>query len=98
MEHILQFGINIDEEFIKKRIEEAAVRAVANDLKRDVTDIIIDRYDHELSEFGADIVKAVLLEDREYIIEKASDKLAGMIRRSKQFKEIVGEIAKEVGD
>ena len=33
MEHIIQFGIGIDDERIKNSIEEAAVKEVAKDLK-----------------------------------------------------------------
>ena len=44
MEHIVQFGVTIDDEAIKKRIEESAKKQITDDISKDVKKTIINSY------------------------------------------------------
>lgn len=93
MEHILQFAVNIDDETIKSRIEKSATDKMANELTRDVRDAIFSRWhDSGFSLEAERIIKGVLEDSKDEIIERASKMVAESIKRSKRYKEALAEI------
>ena len=110
MEHIVQFGIGIDDEAIRKIVMEKAEKSILNDLKKQIrTDIdnqifVIDNgwYGNEnrrvgLQDWVNDLVVKLLEDHKTEIIERASEKLADKMSRTKAFKEAMAEKIREEG-
>ena len=110
MEHIVQFGIGIDDEAIRKIIMEKAEKSILDDLKKQIrTDIdnqifVIDRgwcgKDYkkvDLQDWVKDFVMKTLKDNKEQIIEMASEKLADKMSRTKAVKEAITEKVREEG-
>ena len=110
MEHIVQFGIGIDDEAIRKIIMEKAEKSITQDLMKQIrTDIdnqifVIDHgwYGNENRRVGLqgwvnDLVMKLLEDHKTEIIEMASEKLADKMSRTKAVKEIMTEKAREEG-
>ena len=110
MEHIVQFGIGIDDEAIRKIVMEKAEKSILNDLKKEIrTDIdnqifVIDRgwsgKDYkkvDLQDWVKDLVVKLLEDHKTEIIERASERLADKMSRTKAFKEAMAEKAREEG-
>ena len=104
MEHIVQFGIGIDDDAIRKIIMEKAEKSILDDLKKQIrTDIdnqifVIDRGWHgkdykkvDLQDWVNDLVVKLLEDHKTEIIERASEKLADKMSRTKAFKEAMAE-------
>ena len=104
MEHIVQFGIGIDDEAIRKIVMEKAEKSILNDLKKQIrTDIdnqifVIDNgwYGNEnrrvgLQDWVKDLVVKLLEDHKTEIIERASERLADKMSRTKAFKEAMAE-------
>ena len=96
MEHIVQFAVGIDDEAIKKKIEEHAVEHIEKELKRDIANKIFrsnyykgnaDPTLSPLSEFSAEIVKDVMATYKDEIIQRAAELLADSYKRTKAWKE-----------
>ena len=110
MEHIVQFGIGIDDEAIRKIIMEKAEKSILDDLKKQIrTDIdnqifVIDRgwYDKDYKRVGLqdwvnNLVVKLLEDHKTEIIERAYEKLADKMSRTKVIKEAMAEKAREEG-
>lgn len=92
MEHIIQFGITIDDERIKNAVEESAVKEVAKDLKNAIlTPGYYGRSD-DLGEKTKEIVKEVVEGHKDEIVECAAQIVAESIKRSKKYKEVVANL------
>ena len=104
MEHIVQFGIGIDDEAIRKIVMEKAEKSILDDMKKQIrTDIdnqifVIDRgrYGNDCKRVGLqdwvnDLVVKLLEDHKTEIIERASEKLADKMSRTKAFKEAMAE-------
>ena len=99
MEHIVQFAIGIDDEAIKKRIEESATEQVTKKLKEQVTDAILRKSwsgDMSLSTTGQDIVKEVMEQYKDEIIAGAIKSVADSIKNSKKYRTVLAQIADEM--
>ena len=110
MEHIVQFGIGIDDEAIRKIIMEKAEKSITQDLMKQIrTDIdnqifVIDHgwYGNENRRVGIqgwvnDLVMKLLEDHKTEIIEMASEKLADKMSRTKAVKEAMAEKVREEG-
>ena len=110
MEHIVQFGIGIDDEAIRKIVMEKAEKSILNDLKKQIrTDIdnqifVIDNgwYGNEnrrvgLQDWVKDLVVKLLEDHKTEIIERADEGLADKMSRTKAFKEAMTEKVREEG-
>lgn len=110
MEHIVQFGIGIDDEAIRKIVMEKAEKSILNDLKKQIrTDIdnqifVIDNgwYGNEnrrvgLQDWVNDLVVKLLEDHKAEIIERASERLADKMSRTKAIKEAMAEKVREEG-
>lgn len=101
MEHIVQFGISIDDEMIQKRIVDNAERTVTAEIQKKVESEILTRsnyyggYRNSLSEAGEDIICKWLESHKDEIIELAASKVAEKVSRSKAWKEKYGEVTAE---
>ena len=108
MEHIVQFGIGIDDEAIRKIIMEKAEKSITQDLMKQIrTDIdnqifVIDHgwygKDHKrvgLQDWVNDLVVKLLEDHKTEIIERASEKLANKLSRTKAVKEAMTEKVRE---
>lgn len=97
MEHIIQFGVTIDDDAMKKLIEEKAAQKVADKIYGEVTsslpkrfgridgDTLISRYlDEELFQNE---------EIRKQLIDTAADILASKTLRSKAWRQKRDEVA-----
>jgi len=96
MEHILQFGISIDDEGIKSSVEDAAVKQLAQDLREQI--FVTNRWNgniNGLNTLTKDIVKDVFAEHKDEIIRMAAELVAESMKHSKAYKEKLKEIADE---
>lgn len=94
MEHIVQFGISIDDERIKKTVEEQALQRVTDQLMEHIGQNLPKTYNYSsrgneidwreyARQCGVDFLEA----HRDEIIEGTCKQLAASIRNSKKFKE-----------
>lgn len=98
MEHIVQFGINLDDNAISKSIVAQATeecRKAINELKgntyysKDGVRAIV-AYEASLQ------IKRLIKENREEIISRAVKDVANSIARTKVFREAAGTFAEEI--
>lgn len=92
MEHVVQFGINIDDAAIQKAVEANATKAVLDDIIRDTKrELGLDgRYGYR-SEFADEVAAKIIEAYKDRIIEQAVERLCKSVPRSKWFKEGVGK-------
>ena len=96
MEHIIQFGITIDDDTIKKRVENAAVKEIAEDLRNQI--FATNTWNGAIRGFNdatESIVKNVFAEYKDEIIRLAAEMVADSMKRSKIYKEKLREITNE---
>ena len=99
MEHIVQFAIGIDDEAIKKRIEESATKQVTDKLKEQVMGSILTTEwsgKKVLNSNGEAIVKEVLEQYKDEIIAGAIKSVADSIKNSKKYRAVLAQIADEM--
>lgn len=103
MEHIVQFGINIDDKTIQKKLEESAYD--------DILDVLIDEWKKAMSKkntwsFNKDeidwqamtnlIIHDFCQEHKDEIIAQAAHDLCDSFKRTKAFKEKMIESMEEL--
>ena len=99
MEHILQFAVSIDDDGIKKRIEESAKKQITEDISKDIKKTIINSYSwstNALTEYGEKLVKSVMEQYKDEIIAGAVQSVADSIKRSKKYREVLTQIANDM--
>jgi hypothetical protein len=100
MDHLVQFTISIDDAHIAKMVEDEAAKAMKDEvLKVCKSHIGCERDYWGNSEPGPMLKKALddfIKDNREEIIEKASDKLAERLSRTKIVKEAAAKRVEEV--
>ena len=101
MEHIVQFAIGIDDEAIKKNLEESAVNQITKNIQADVeTAMFNSRYSYGYrqqtdvdkdspKEWVVEMVKDVIDANKDQIIECAITELTKNMMRSKTVREAV---------
>lgn len=96
MERIIQFGINIDEEQIKKTIEKNAMQQVVATFRNDVIKEMTRKHNYTKSEYSTKMwnaineqIKMFLDENKEEIINITSDKLAEKLSKTKKVKDMI---------
>lgn len=101
MEHILQFGISIDDEMIKKRVEATALNQLTDEITKDIKDIIFEknrysnRHTTELTGWVEDRFFEFLAQHKSEIIDTAAEKLADKLSRTKAAKELIEKVVEE---
>lgn len=97
MEHIVQFGVTIDDDAIQKHVMQKASEQVVEDVREN---LFYFRYGSPEG-FKSDIVrmvKSVLEESKDEIIRLAAHEVAETMKRSKKYKEIMKAIEETVND
>lgn len=99
-EHIVQFGVGIDEDVIMERVYNSAEKAITEELKQEFKRVIFDtdRWGNRsgLTDWMQDKLNDFLTENRDVIIEKATALLVDKMSRMKVVKEAAAEVAKAV--
>lgn len=99
MEHIVQFAIGIDDEAIRKRIEQTAEKQVVDSIKSEVTDQIFRKgtwtNETQLQAWVKDIVVEAVLEHKDDIIKSAAMELCEYMKRTKAVREAVAGAVEE---
>ena len=101
MEHLVQFTINVDDDNIRRAVEESARKQIISDLRRDVENIIFERngyskYDRPLKEMVRECIESVIAENKEFIIQEAIKGLVDKLSRTKAAKEALGNLSVHV--
>lgn len=94
-EHILQFAVSIDEDRIVQMVEDRAVKAGVDNITKLVEQRNKARgyYDQSyIDKVINDRVSDLIKENKEIIIEKAANKLADRLVRTRVVKEKVAEV------
>lgn len=93
MEHIVQFAIGIDDEAIRKRIEQTAEKQIVDGIKKDISDKFFHKnaWTNEifLQSWVRDIVIDAVLEHKDEIVTAAASMLCDYMKRTKAVKEAV---------
>lgn len=93
MEHIVQFAIGIDDEAIRKRIEQTAEKQIIDSIKEDISDRIFRETtwakDSVLQNWVKEIVVEAVLEHKDDIIKSAAMELCEYMKRTKAVREAV---------
>lgn len=99
MEHIIQFGVTIDDDAIKKNIEEKARNQITEELKAEIRKELFvgTGWNRDLSYKVQELIKDTVRECQGQIIKDATDQLVDTMKRSKKYKEALAKIA-EVAD
>ena len=99
MEHIVQFAIGIDDEAIRKRIEQTAEKQIVDSIKEDISDHIFRETtwakDSVLQNWVKDIVIEAVLEHKDEIIKSAAMELCEYMKRTKAVREAVSGAVEE---
>lgn len=101
MEHVVQFGISVDDQVIRDTIMKNAEKQIMAELIQDTKCAIFAteyqwggtrKVTTEPNDWFADKIEAILMDNKDAIIEAAAEKLADKISRTKKFKEVVAEV------
>lgn len=101
MEHIVQFAIGIDDEAIRKHVEEHSVEVIEKQIKQDVINKIFqtkyyrnDANPHidSFSDYAKGIIVDVMTDYKDEIIQLTAEILAEKLCRTKAAKELIGAI------
>lgn len=97
MEHILQFGVTIDDDAIQKHAMQKASEQVVKDVH---DQLFYSRYGspNGFKPEVAGMVKSVLEESKDEIIRLAAHEVAETMKRSKKYKEIMKAIEETVNE
>lgn len=91
MEHIIQFGVTIDDEAIEKQIIAVAMKEVKAELMENITRNMPHKFysskEVDWSEAAAKMLHAWFEENRDELMDMAASKLAEKAFRSKAWKE-----------
>lgn len=102
MEHIVQFGINIDDEVIKESIERQVLKQVCGQIRSDMMKTLDIGSNYEwkgkIREIANELINEFCTENKEEIIERASERLVDKLWRTKQVKDRVSSILDDVLD
>ena len=95
MEHILQFGVNIDEDRIVKTAEDRAATELINYIHKSIDNLRGNVYGEDaLRDIAREEIAKVVDANKEKIIEQATEKLAEKLARSKIVKDTLKGLVK----
>jgi hypothetical protein len=103
MEHIVQFAIGIDDETIRKNVTARAEKEITESIRVDVERSMFneslytfgEKLDKSVpKEWVCDIVKKVIEDNKDRIIECAIEELARNMMKTKAVKEAIGKAVK----
>lgn len=98
MEHVVQIGIHIDDEAIKRAVASDARKQIIEKLSKDVrSELGITGRPRCVSEFTEEIAERICDECREEIVDKVARELAEKAPRTKWYREAMLEALAEKG-
>lgn len=92
MEHVVQFGINIDDDVISQAVVNEATKQIVAELKEQM--FIRSYYDnkyHDLSKAACNTIQDWLEDHKDEIINKTVDELVDILKNRKAFKDKLAE-------
>lgn len=101
MDHIIQFAIGIDDERIVNLVEENASKQIIGELKQQLANRIfspnyygqnVDPNRDKLSDASERIVSGFLNENKDIIVQRASEILADKMFRSKTMRDKIKDL------
>lgn len=97
MEHILQFAIGIDDEAIRRRVEESAYKDVVKSLTDEAKSALPKRYGGSVDwrNLVDDALLDLMAEHKDEIVAAAADRLYESMRRTKAVREAVSKAVEE---
>lgn len=102
MQHIFNIAINVEDERIVESIEKSAEEQVIKEITKQVEDRICERSYYgrvnnykPLENMIASRIDAILDDNKDLVIEKAAEKLAEKLARSKDGKAILDRYKEE---
>ena len=95
MEHVIQFGINLDDEAITRGVVEDAKKQIIENLTRQVKDELGISGRYYRSQFCEGIAHKIIDNCKDKIVEETARVLAEKVPRQKWYREAM---AKEVAD
>jgi len=102
MEHIVQFAIGMDDEAIRKRIEEHAYEDVLKSLEDKAMHTINSgstyMRDTRIENMMQRAIAVLVDSHKDEIIDKAADLLAEKFSRTKKFREAMGAVIEKDGE
>ena len=99
MEHVVQFAINIDDKTIQKRVEENAYNDIVEKLLAECKETLPRDYWHgEIAwhHFVEDILDDFVKDHKDEIINAAAEKLCESYKRTKAYKEKMGDTVEKL--
>lgn len=95
MEHIIQFGVTIDDDAIKKNIEEKATNKIVGAVTQSLKDKLFSRYGGFTYD-SQEMIGKFLDKYKDEIIANATAQVVDSIKRSKKYKEALAKVAEEM--
>lgn len=106
MEHVVQFGICVDDEKIRAAIEKSAEEKIIKDLMQQIMNHVFDagyygsdaKPSDPLKEWCIKHFDSFLEQNREVILDRAAERLADRLCRIKAAKEMAAQANKMQGE
>ena len=95
MEHIVQFGITIDDDVIKEHIEEKATKQIVGSISQSLKDKLFNCYGGFTYD-SQEMFRQFLDKYKDEIIANATAQVVDSIKRSKKYKEALAKITEEM--
>lgn len=97
MQHVIQIGINIDDDAIRRGVEAEAQKQIIDALRKDVEKVIFPPKSYyndninknQFTEYVKDMMTDFLNDNKDAIIQCAASCLVDRIVKTKKFKEAV---------
>lgn len=106
MQHVITVAFDFDDKTIQKIVESGAEKKIVEEIKDMLLQKIyksrgwgsrkIDPGDDPLSDWTESIVRDLFNENKEEIMDRAAKLVADSVKKSKYYKEGIGDICKEV--
>lgn len=92
MEHIIQFGVSIDEHKIVEIATNEAAKKIIKNIQNEIDKYTDGWTETKLDRLFKEKIKEVIDENKEEIILNATNQLASNLSRTKAVKEIIKEM------
>ena len=92
MEHIIQFGVTIDDDAIRKNVEANAMSAITNEFVAEMKSRLPKRYGTvDWDRVAFNCVEEFIEQNKTEIMDMAADRLVEKVHRTKAWREKFGE-------
>ena len=99
MEHIIQFGVNIDDDAIRREVVRLATREIIEDLKKECRrELGLTGNSYSRSKFVDSMVDGILADCREQVVREAASALADKAPKQKWYRETMPSAVAERGE